>query len=129
MVSGWCFSEWVWNLRKKFCCITSGEWNVSRVLLQELDNKVNPTERVPVAKWIASHALSGAVWNGFPVEEVMTFLSNYFKGSFDEKMGRQQKEDILWWNVEKRRLRRRGLWKICVTLHVWWSCGWILSSC
>ena len=29
--------EWVWNSRTKFCCIASGNWNVSRVSLQEFD--------------------------------------------------------------------------------------------
>ena len=39
-MGSWCFSwEWVWNLRTKLCCTVSGEWNTSRVSLQELDIK------------------------------------------------------------------------------------------
>ena len=30
--------KWVWNLRTKFCCITTGKGNVSRVTLQEFDD-------------------------------------------------------------------------------------------
>ena len=29
--------EWVWNSRTKLCCTASGEWNGSRVSLQEFD--------------------------------------------------------------------------------------------
>ena len=37
-MGSWYYSmEWVWNLRTKLCCIASGKWNVTRVLLQWFD--------------------------------------------------------------------------------------------
>ena len=41
--------------------------------------------------------------------EDMNLLFNGFEGSNEEKMVRQQEEEVLWWNVGKRRLRGRGL--------------------
>ena len=46
--------EWVWNLGTKLCCIYSGNWNFSRVLLQWFDTRyimfqVNQPEGISVA--------------------------------------------------------------------------------
>ena len=49
------------------------------------------------------------------------FALQFFDVSNEETIGRQQKEEVLRWNVGKRRLRGRGLWKFRETLHVWWS--------
>ena len=47
-----------------------------------------------------------------PREEVMNLLFNFFEGSNEEILGRQQKEEVLCLNVGKRRFRGKGLVKI-----------------
>ena len=39
----------------------------------------------------------------------MNFPFNFFEGSNEETMGRQQKEEVLWRNVVKRLTRGSGL--------------------
>ena len=51
----------------------------------------------------------------------MYLLFNFFEGSNEQTMGRQQKQEVLYWNVGKCCLRGRGLWKSRQTLHVRWS--------
>ena len=53
------------------------------------------------------------------------------KVSNEEKMGRQQKEEVLWWNEGKHHLRKGGgglvktLW---LSMNIWCMLDWILSQ-
>ena len=49
----------------------------------------------------------------------MNLLFNFFEGSNEEILGRQQKEEVLCLNVGKRRFRGKGLCENPVTLSVY----------
>ena len=56
----------------------------------------------------------------FPGEEVTDLLLNFFEGSHEEIMGREQKEEVLWVMLCKAvRGGGRGAWKTCKALYTW----------
>ena len=48
-----------------------------------------------VAYWIARQNSGVAIQDRFPGGKVMYLLYNFFEGSNEERMGRQQKEEVL----------------------------------
>ena len=107
LIGNWCYSrKWLWTLRAKLCCIASGKWNVNRFYYRDL-MLVN----VSVAKWIASQCTRATVQNHFSEGRLWIYFSIFFEGSNEEILGRQQKEEVLSWNMGRWRLRGRGLWK------------------
>ena len=100
MGSWWYSMEWVWNLRTKLCSIASRKWNFSRVSLQGFDIRyimlsVNPLECISMTSWMASQSSNSEVQNLFLGGEDMNLLFIGFEGSNEEKMGWQQKEEVL----------------------------------
>ena len=75
-----------------------------------------------MAWWIGSHVWRFGI---VPRGEIWIYLLfNSFEGSNE---GRQQKDEVIWWHLGKRRLRGSDLWKPRRTLHLWCSYGncWI----
>ena len=100
MGSWWYSMEWAWNLRTKLCSIASGKCNFSRVSLQGFDIRyimllVNPLKCISMTSWMASQSSNSEVQNRFLRGEDMDLLFIGFEGYNEEKMGWQQKEEVL----------------------------------